>query len=140
LVEKSVEIILPMVRLLRGCALALAVDARWSEPSIEFEARSDSDGIVERREVNLGGMYGPSFIEGVFFELVEDGELLETSAHEPLAEGRRTMGYWTLTPVWTANRTAAATRAWSDGDEGSEVDRGRSTLDEYDEASDSLDS
>jgi hypothetical protein len=82
--------------------------------------RVDSEAIVERRELQIGGLEELSFIRGGF---VETGR--ETSAHEPLAEGALTVEYCSFAPV-----SIAALTAWA-GDAGLDADRGRSTFVKY---------
>lgn len=82
---------------------------------------------MERREVHCGGRTKLSFIEE---EGLEDfgggvGYKMEDSAHEPLAEGGRTMGYWILALDSSAVRVVARV-----AEAGLDTDLGRSGSDE----------
>ena len=82
---------------------------------------------MDSREVHCGGRAKLSFIEEEGLEVFGGGVgcEMEDSAHEPLAEGGRSTGYWILIPDSTAGRVVA----W-DAEAGLDTDRGRSRSDE----------
>jgi hypothetical protein len=84
----SPEVKLPIVFLLLP-RLPLSVDVEY-----EFDL-SDSDAIVERRELHCWGRNESSRIRGRLRFCVEKAEL----AHEPLVDGGLTMGYCTAIAV-----------------------------------------
>jgi hypothetical protein len=80
----------------------------------------DSEAMVERRELHGGGRYEPSFIRGA---VLSPGR--KTSAREPLAEGARMAGNWTLAPL-----LYAALRPTWEGFAGLDADLGLSAFEE----------
>ena len=69
---------------------------------IAWEARSDSDAIVDNLEVKAGGRTEASYIRDGSSESFSD-----VSAHELLVEGARMVGYWMRTRVAVGRWTTA---------------------------------